>query len=145
MATVRETLAKASGASQSDIAYSTVGASWGKQITEKGLIALVVFLGLVGVMIWIYFRDWKMSVAALIALLHDLVVTVGAYSLLGFAVSPATLIGVLTILGYSLYDTVVVFDKIRDNVKNITKQKHTFNEQVNLGINQVLVLSLIHI
>lgn len=140
--TVRTALAQHVGASAEGIAYSTVGASWGAQITEKGIQALVVFIVLVGLMIWAYFRDWKMSVAALVALLHDLVLTVGIYSLLGFSVSPSTLIGVLTILGYSLYDTVVVFDKVRENVKGIAKQKHTYAEQANLAINQVLVRSI---
>lgn len=140
--TVRSALAKEVGTSADQVAYSTVGASWGDQITQKGLQALIVFLVLVGLMIWAYFRDWKMSVAALVALLHDLILTVGVYSLTGFVVSPATLIGVLTILGYSLYDTVVVFDKVRENVRNIEKQDHTFAEQTNLAINQVLVRSI---
>ena len=139
---VRTALAKDAGTTAEKVAYSTVGPSWGKQITEKGIQALVVFLVLVGLMIWAYFRDWKMSIAAIVALLHDLIVTVGVYSVFGFTVSPSTLIGVLTILGYSLYDTVVVFDKVRENVKNITKQDHTYSEQSNLAINQVLVRSL---
>ena len=91
----------------------------GGEITQKALIALGVFLVLVTLVIWAYFRNCKMSVAALIALLHDLVLTVGIYALVGFTVTPATLIGVLTILGYSLYDTVVVFDKVRENVRDI--------------------------
>ena len=142
VAKIRTALAEHVGSSEEQVAYSTVGASWGQQITEKGLQALVVFLVLVGLMIWAYFRDWKMSVAALVALLHDLVLTVGVYSILGFTVSPASLIGVLTILGYSLYDTVVVFDKVRENVKDITRQKFTYAEQANLAVNQVLVRSI---
>ena len=140
--TLRTALAKEAGVAPDKVAYSTVGASWGKQVTEKGIQALVVFLVLVGLMIWAYFRNWKMSIAALVALLHDLIITVGVYSILGFTVSPSTLIGVLTILGYSLYDTVVVFDKVRENVRNIEKQDHTYSEQSNLAINQVLVRSL---
>ncbi|MGD8213628.1 protein translocase subunit SecF [Aestuariimicrobium sp. Y1814] len=140
--TVRTALAQFVGVSVDDVAYSTVGASWGQQITERGIQALVVFLVLVALMIWAYFRDWKMSVAALVALVHDLVLTIGIYSVLGLTVSPASLIGVLTILGYSLYDTVVVFDKVRENVKDITKQKHTYSEQANLAVNQVLVRSI---
>ncbi|MGA4507385.1 protein translocase subunit SecF [Propionibacteriaceae bacterium G1746] len=140
--TVRNALAQHVGASPDQVAYSTVGASWGQQITEKGIQALIVFLVLVGLMIWAYFRDWRMSIAALVALIHDLLLTVGIYSILGFTVSPASLIGVLTILGYSLYDTVVVFDKVRENVKDITKQDHTYSEQANLAINQVLVRSV---
>lgn len=140
--TVRTALAEHVGVSTDEIAYSTVGASWGQQITEKGIQALVVFIVLVGLMIWAYFRDWKMSVAALVALVHDLLLTIGVFALLGFTVSPSTLIGVLTILGYSLYDTVVVFDKVRENVKDITRQQHTYAEQANLAINQVLVRSI---
>ena len=83
-----------------------------------------------------------MSVAAIIALLHDLVLTVGVYGLLQFAFTPATLIGMLTILGYSLYDTAVVFDKVRDNTRDITKQNRTFAAAANLAINQVLVRSI---
>ena len=94
----------------------------GGQITERALIALAVFLVLVALVIGIYFRDAKMSAAALIALVHDLILTIGIYALVGFTVTPATLIGVLTILGYSLYDTVVVFDKVRENVRDIRRQ-----------------------
>ncbi len=78
-------------------------------------------------LIWAYFRDFKMSIAAIVALLHDLVVTVGVYALVGFSVTPATMIGVLTILGYSLYDTVVVFDKIRENTRDLTNSRHTYS------------------
>ena len=117
---VRTAIANEAGVPTDQVNYSLIGASWGGQITERALIALVVFLVLVTLVIWIYFRDAKMSVAALVALLHDLVLTVGIYALVGFTVTPATLIGVLTILGYSLYDTVVVFDKVRENVRDLT-------------------------
>ena len=124
-------------------AYSLIGASWGGQITERALIALAVFLALVGLVIWAYFRNGKMSVAALIALVHDLILTVGIYALVGFTVTPATLIGVLTILGYSLYDTVVVFDKVRENVRDIrSSTTKTYSEAANLAVNQVLVRSI---
>ncbi len=116
--------------------------SWGKQITQQAAIALVVFLVLVGLLIWIYFRDAKMSVAALLALGHDLVITIGVYALVGFTVTPATMIGVLTILGYSLYDTVVVFDKVRENVAAMETNKVTYTEAANHAVNQVLVRSL---
>jgi preprotein translocase subunit SecF len=122
--------------------YALIGASWGQQITTQGLIALVVFLALVMVLIWVYFRDFKMSVSALLALLHDLVVTVGVYALVGFTVTPSTLIGVLTILGYSLYDTVVVFDKVRENVADLFDSPYTYSQQANKSVNQVLVRSL---
>ena len=94
-------------------------------------------------MIWAYFRDGKMSAAALVALVHDLILTIGIYALVGFTVTPATLIGVLTILGYSLYDTVVVFDKVRENVRDIkSSTTKTYSDAANLAVNQVLVRSI---
>ena len=140
---VRAAIASELGISSEDVAYSLIGASWGGQITERALIALAVFLTLVAIVIWAYFRDAKMSVAALIALVHDLILTIGIYALVGFTVTPATLIGVLTILGYSLYDTVVVFDKVRENVRDIkASTTRTYSEAANLAVNQVLVRSI---
>ena len=94
------------------------------------------------VFIWVYFREFKMSIAAIVALLHDLVITVGVYALVGFSVTPATMIGVLTILGYSLYDTVVVFDKIRENTRELTSGRLTYSVAANNAVNQTLVRSL---
>jgi preprotein translocase subunit SecF len=140
---VRAAIAKEVGINSDQVAYSLIGASWGGQITDRALIALAVFLALVGIVIWAYFRNPKMSAAALIALGHDLVLTVGIYALVGFTVTPATLIGVLTILGYSLYDTVVVFDKVRENVRDIkASTTRTYSEAANLAVNQVLVRSI---
>src|SRR6188472_113004 len=140
---VRTAIAKEVGINPDQVAYSLIGASWGGQITERALIALGVFLTLVGLVIWIYFRDAKMSAAALIALAHDVMLTIGIYALVGFTVTPATLIGVLTILGYSLYDTVVVFDKVRENVRGLTAgTTRTYSEAANLAVNQVLVRSI---
>jgi preprotein translocase subunit SecF len=140
---VRSAIAQQVGVPSDQVAYNLIGASWGGQITERALIALGVFLVLVGLMIWIYFRDGAMSGAALVALLHDLVLTVGIYALVGFTVTPATLIGVLTILGYSLYDTVVVFDKVRENVRDLKgSTSRTYSEAANLAVNQVLVRSI---
>ena len=140
---VRSAIAHQAGVSTDEVAYSLIGASWGGQITDRALIALGVFLLLVTLVIWAYFRNWKMSIAALIALLHDLVLTVGIYALVGFTVTPATVIGVLTILGYSLYDTVVVFDKVRENVRDLTSSaRQTYSEAANLAVNQVLVRSI---
>ncbi|NNG19072.1 protein translocase subunit SecF [Naumannella sp. ID2617S] len=139
---VREAIAKELGINPDQVAYSLIGASWGKQITQQGLIALGVFLALVMLLIWIYFRDLKMSIAAVVALLHDLILTVGIYALVGFTFTPATLIGILTILGYSLYDTVVVFDKVRENVKDLRKSRRTYAVAANDAVNQVLVRSL---
>ena len=94
------------------------------------------------VLIGFWFRNWKMSLSAVIALAHDLVVTVGIYALIGFTVTPATVIGVLTILGYSLYDTVVVFDRVSENTRNLKESRKTYGEAANLAINQVLIRSL---
>jgi preprotein translocase subunit SecF len=140
---VRAAIAKEVGIPSDQVAYSLIGASWGGQITERALIALGVFLALVALVIGIYFRDAKMSAAALIALVHDLILTIGIYALVGFTVTPATLIGVLTILGYSLYDTVVVFDKVRENVRDLrSSTARTYSEAANLAVNQVLVRSI---
>jgi preprotein translocase subunit SecF len=140
---VRSAIANEVGIPPDQVAYSLIGASWGGQITERALIALGVFLALVALVIGIYFRDAKMSAAALIALGHDLILTIGIYALVGFTVTPATLIGVLTILGYSLYDTVVVFDKVRENVRDLrSSTARTYSEAANLAVNQVLVRSI---
>lgn len=141
-ASVRLAIADLAGADPEDVTYNSIGASWGDQVSQQAAIALVVFIALVMVLIWVWFRDWKMSVAAIIALAHDLVVTVGIYALVGFTVTPATVIGVLTILGYSLYDTVVVFDKIKENVEGLEDTNKTYSEAANRGINQVLVRSI---
>lgn len=141
--TVRAAIAKATGGSTQSVTYSNVGAQWGQQITNKALVALLVFLVLVMFQIWIYFRNWAMALAAVIALLHDVIITVGVYAIVGFSVTPSTLIGVLTILGYSLYDTVVVFDKVRENTAHMEAEPdRTFPEAVNLAVNQVLVRSV---
>ncbi len=139
---VKQAIADQLGITIDDVAYSLIGASWGQQITQQALTALAVFLALVMLLIWGYFRDFKMSIAAIVALLHDLLVTIGIYAIVGFSVTPATMIGVLTILGYSLYDTVVVFDKIRENVVDLTKSRFTYSQQANLAVNQVLIRSV---
>jgi preprotein translocase subunit SecF len=140
---VRSAIADEVGVNSDQVAYSLIGASWGDQITNRALIALGVFLFLVTLVIWAYFRNGAMSLAALVALGHDLILTIGIYALVGFTVTPATLIGVLTILGYSLYDTVVVFDKVRENVRDLkSSTTRTYSEAANLGLNQVLVRSI---
>lgn len=139
---MREVIAEELGVSTDEVAYSLIGASWGKQITQQGLIALVVFLVLVMVMIWIYFRDLKMSIAAIVAVLHDLLLTIGIYALVGFTFTPATLIGMLTILGYSLYDTVVVFDRVRENTANLRSGRVRYATAANKAVNQVLIRSI---
>ncbi|MBU1588429.1 MAG: protein translocase subunit SecF [Actinobacteria bacterium] len=137
---IRDALAKAYDVSADEVTTSFIGATWGADITRQALTALVVFILLAAIVMALYFRTWKMSVAALIALFHDLVITAGVYGILGFEVTPAAVIGFLTILGYSLYDTVVVFDKIRENTVEGTSR--TFGESVNLAVNQTLVRSI---
>lgn len=141
--TVRTTVAKAVGATEDDVAYSSIGPSWGKQISQKAVISLIVFLVLVSLVIWLYFREWKMAIAGIVALFHDLIITIGIYALVGFTVTPGTVIGLLTILGYSLYDTVVVFDKVRENTKGVLSgSRMTYSDAANLAINQTLVRSI---
>ena len=130
------------GVTKADISTDEIGPSWGKEVAKRSAIGLVVFLVLVTLMIWGYFRQWKMSVAAMVALAHDLLITVGIYALSGFEVTPATVTGVLTILGFSLYDTVVVFDKVRENTKNLRATHQTYAEAANLAVNQTLVRSI---
>ena len=126
----------------STISTQAVGPSWGQQITQKASIGLVVFLALVVLYLSVWF-EWRMAIAALVALAHDIVITVGIYALVGFEVTPATVIGVLTILGYSLYDTVVVFDKVRENTRAITgSAPHDIQQAANLAVNQTLVRSI---
>lgn len=141
--TVRDELAKAYEVPVANVTSSYVGASWGADVTKKALTGLIIFLVLVTVVITAYFRAWQMAVAAAVALLHDLVATAGIYALTGFEVSPASVIGFLTILGYSLYDTVVVFDKVRENTAHIFgSTRRTYAEAVNLAVNQTLVRSI---
>jgi len=127
---------------QTDVSTQEVGASWGSQVRDRAITGLVVFLVLVMLFIWAYFREWKMSIGGIVALFHDLIITVGVYALSGFEVTPATVTGVLTILGFSLYDTVVVFDKVRENTKNMRQSRQTYAELANLAINQTLVRSI---
>src|SRR5262245_27825403 len=129
-------------AGASDVSQNLIGPSWGETVANNALRGLVVFIGLVIIFIWAYFREWKMSVAAIVALAHDVVITVGVYAWSGFEVTPATVTGFLTILGFSLYDTVVVFDKIRENTKNLRASRTTYAKAANLAVNQTLVRSI---
>lgn len=140
---VRDALATAYEVPVSEVAASFIGPSWGADITGQALRALVVFLVLAGIVMAVYFRTWKMSAAAMTALLHDLVITAGIYGIVGFEITPAAVIGFLTILGYSLYDTVVVFDKVRENtMEDGAESRRTFADSVNLAVNQTLVRSI---
>jgi preprotein translocase subunit SecF len=125
-----------------DVAVTTVGASWGSQVTDAAIKALIAFLIVIVIYLSIAF-EWRMAAAAFVALAHDIVITIGVYALTGFQVSPATIIGLLTILGYSLYDTVVVFDKVRENTAPLLgTRKTTYSKAANLALNQTLVRSI---
>jgi len=141
-AKVTAQLSKDLGVKQGDIGVTLIGPTWGAEITKHALQGLAVFLVLVVIFLSLYF-EWRLAVAALVALVHDLLITIGIYALTGFEVTPATVIGILTILGFSLYDTVVVFDKVRENTKGITSgNRMTYSEAANLALNQTLVRSI---
>jgi preprotein translocase subunit SecF len=124
------------------VSLNAIGPSWGSDITNKAIEAVVVFLVLISISIAIYFET-KMAIAALIALLHDMLITVGIYALSGFQVSPDTVIAFLTVLGYSLYDTIVVFDKVKENTRGLASTNRvTYTDVVNLSMNQVLARSI---
>jgi preprotein translocase subunit SecF len=128
--------------SEDVISDSSVGASWGGEISRKALIALAVFIVLVSLFIGSFFQR-SMAIAAIVALLHDVIITAGVYSLVGFEVSPATVIGLLTILGFSLYDTIVVFDKVQENTRGLLGlTRRTYGEAANLALNQTLMRSI---
>lgn len=138
---VQDALAAKFSVTPESIDSQIVGPSWGKEITRKALYGLIGFLICVMLYLAMAFEP-KMAVAAIVAVVHDVFITVGVYALVGFDVTPATVIGFLTILGYSLYDTVVVFDKIRENTRTITAtSKQTYSQATNLAVNQTLVRS----
>ena len=139
---VAAALGKAFGITQNNISVQLVGPTWGSQITSKALEALIIFLIVIVIYLSAAF-EWRMAVAAFVALIHDILITVGIYALTGFSVSPTSVIGLLTILGYSLYDTVVVFDKVRENTAGLlTTQRSTYSDAANLALNQTLVRSI---
>ncbi|MDO8645208.1 MAG: protein translocase subunit SecF [Candidatus Planktophila sp.] len=138
---VQDALAAKFSVSVESIDTQIVGPSWGKEITRKAVYGLLGFLICVMLYLAMAFEP-KMAVAAIVAVVHDVFITVGIYALVGFDVTPATVIGFLTILGYSLYDTVVVFDKIRENTRTITSSsKSTYSQATNLAVNQTIVRS----
>jgi preprotein translocase subunit SecF len=139
---VTQALARIGHIPATQVTISDVGPTWGSQISQKAVLAVLVFF--VVVVIYISFRfEWKMAIAALIAVIHDLLVTAGVYSLTGFQVTPDTVIALLTILGYSLYDTVVVFDRVRENSRALTSTgRMTYEDVVNLSMNQTLARSI---
>ncbi|UDY22177.1 protein translocase subunit SecF [Nocardioides sp. Kera G14] len=124
------------------ISPTEIGGSWGKEVAQRAITGVILFVLLAMLFIGAYFREWKMSVAAFVALFHDVVITMGVYSLSGFRVTPAAVTGLLAILGFSLYDTVVVFDKIRENTKNLRGSRLGYAGEANLAVNQTLVRSI---
>jgi preprotein translocase subunit SecF len=142
VAAVQNALAKMAGVSPNDVQLNDIGPSWGSDITDKAIKAVIVFLIVVTIYIWLRFEG-KMALAALIALVHDILITAGLYSLSGFQVSPDTVIAFLTVLGYSLYDTIVVFDRVQENTRGLAStNRMTYSDVVNLSMNQVLARSL---
>lgn len=140
---VRQGLAQAYGVDQNDVQATSIGPTWGQDVTRKGAQSLVIFIAIITVLMAAYFRSWTMSAAAMVALVHDVFLTVGFFALTQVEVSPSSLIGFLTILGYSLYDTVVVFDKVRELTRGVyEQQRYTLGELVNLAVNQTLVRSI---
>ena len=130
------------GVTAESIDTQIIGPSWGKEITKKALYGLIAFLLVIMLFLALIFEP-KMAIAAIVAVVHDVFITVGIYALVGFDVTPATVIGFLTILGYSLYDTVVVFDKVRENTRSITStSKQTYTQATNLAVNQTMVRSI---
>lgn len=135
-------LSKSLSIKTTDISVQLIGPTWGKEITSKAVTALIVFLILVALFLSLYF-EWRMAVAGLVALAHDVVITIGIYALTGLEVTPATVVGLLTILGYSLYDTVVVFDKVKENTRGLaSSNRMTYSQAANLALNQTLVRSI---
>ena len=142
VAKVTDVLAKMANVSPNEVQLNQIGPSWGSDITNKAIEAVIIFLVVVTIYIWLRFEG-KMAFAALVALVHDILVTVGIYSLSGFQVSPDTVIAFLTILGYSLYDTIVVFDRVQENTRGLAStNRMTYSDTVNISMNQVLARSL---
>jgi len=141
-AVVTADFAEAAGVAVEDISFSFTSSTWGAEITEKAVRALVIFLFVVAVFISVRF-EWRMAIAAIAAMVNDVIVAVGVYSVFQFEVTPATVIAFLTILGYSLYDTIVVFDRVKENEGRYASTKMPYEDIVNISMNQVMVRSLL--
>jgi preprotein translocase subunit SecF len=138
---VRQGLASAAKVTEQDVSSNSVSSTWGSSITEKAIRALVVFLVLVALFIaWRF--EWRMAFGAIAAMMHDVLISVGVYSVLGFEVTPATVVAFLTILGFSLYDTIVVFDEVKDNEARYSGTRAPYADVINVSMNQVLMRSL---
>ncbi len=140
---IKDGLTSAYGVTDDEVTSTFVGPTWGADVTNQALLGLVIFVGLASVLMALYFRTWKMSLSAIAGMAVTMFVTAGVYSLSDFEVTPSAIIGFLTVLSYSLYDTVVVFDKIRENTADLqVSTRRTFAEEVNLAVNQTLVRSI---
>lgn len=138
---LQEAFAEAAGVDPADVSVASVSATWGEEITSKAITALIVFLVIIAV--YISFRfEWRMALTAILAMIHDVLVSVGIYSVFGFEVTPATVVAFLTVLGYSLYDSIVVFDRIRDNERRVAAAGLTAGDLINISTNQVLLRSI---
>ncbi|HCG57368.1 MULTISPECIES: protein translocase subunit SecF [Brevibacterium] len=143
MQEVRDALVSGYDVKAEDVTSTFVGPEWGQDVTEKMIRALVIFVGIAMIVMALYFRTWKMSLAAIVGLFVVMIVTTGIYSATGFEITPEAVIGFLTVLSFSLYDTVVVFDKIRENTTRFKDKRNLkFSELVNLGVNQTTVRSI---
>lgn len=141
VAAVRSALAEAAGVEETEVSQSSVSATWGRSITWQAVRALLIFLAIV--MVFIAWRfEWAMAVSAIVAVLHDVVLSVGVYAVLGLEVTPATVVAFLTILGFSLYDTIVVFDRVQENVERFSGSRVSYGDIVNVSINEVLMRSV---
>jgi preprotein translocase subunit SecF len=139
--TIQEALAKSAKATVNDVSVSTVSSTWGRNITTKAIKALLIFFLIVSLFIaWRF--EWRMALSAIIAMVHDVGISVGVYSVFKLEVTPATVVAFLTILGFSLYDTIVVFDKVQDNNERFSGSKVSYGDIVNVSMNQVLMRSL---
>jgi preprotein translocase subunit SecF len=140
---IKEGLTTAYGVTDNEVTSTFVGPTWGADVTRQALVGLLVFVAFASVLMALYFRTWKMSLSAIAGMLVTMFITAGVYSLSDFEVTPSAIIGFLTVLSYSLYDTVVVFDKIRENTADLdASTRRTFAEEVNLAVNQTLVRSI---
>ena len=138
---VQAALSAKAGVELQEVSVASVSSSWGRSITEKAVRALLIFFVIVSMYIaWRF--EWKMAIAAILAMMHDVLISVGLYAVFGFSVTPATVIAFLTILGFSLYDTIVVFDKVKDNIEKFGVSRTSMADITNVSMNQVLMRSL---
>ena len=141
-AKITAALAKYAETDAAQVSVSNVGPTWGDKVSSKALTALIVFFFVISAYLTFRF-EWRMALAAIVAVVHDIIITVGVYAVTGFEVTPATVVAFLTILGFSLYDTVVVFDKVKDNTARLgTVRGDTYSTMVNRSLNQVLMRSI---